>query len=203
MTLSSGVLAGGALAGASGTAPVLAWSDEFTALSLDVALNGSANWGWKFINFDANYLQFNEDEAWKAHANYEPGGAGQTPAEMGVVLHEVSGGTLKLYGRLNPDAASYVGFPYLGGMITGELSHLREFGTWECRARFTVTKGQHWAMWLITKEYFFAGNGQWPELDMVEVVNTSGSTLKLFMNDHANPPANKTYFNGTNPERQS
>ena len=179
---------------------VLAFSDEFNTLSIDTALTGAANWAWKFVSWGANALDANGDKAWKAHATYNPGGGAQTPAQMGIVLHEVVAGILKLYARINPDPNSYFGYGYLGGMISTELSHLQEYGTWECRAKFKVTAGQHWAMWLVTKDYFFGGNGSWPEIDMVEIVGGSGNSLKFYMNDHANPPNNKTYFNGTTAE---
>lgn len=195
--MTAAAMAAAAAAASRSTPAALTFSDEFASLSLDTGLNGSANWCWKWVSWGINALDANEDEAWKAHAAYDPGGAAQTPAEMGVVLHEVSAGTLKLYARVNPDPANYFGYGYLGGMISTELTHAQEFGTWECRARFTVTQGQHWAMWLVTQDYFFGGNGQWPEIDMVEIVSGPGSTLKLFMNDHANPPSNKTYFQDT------
>ena len=192
--------AAGAAATSRSAAPALVFADEFDSLSLDTAVNGSANWVWKWVGWNANVLDANGDEAWKAHANYNPGGAAQTPAQMGIVLHEVSAGTLKLYARVNPDPTNYFGYGYLGGMISTELNHAQEFGTWECRAKFKVTRGQHWAMWLVTQEYFFGGNGAWPEIDMVEIVAGSGNTLKLFINDHAHSPNNKTYFNGTQAE---
>lgn len=169
----------------------LVFEDNFDSLSLDSALNGSANWSWKWVGWNANTLESNGDDAWKAWANYDPGGAAQTPAELGLVLHEASSGTLKLYGRENPDSANYFGHPYIGGMISTEMSHWRTYGRFECRAKFFATKGQHWAMWLVQK------NTDWPpEIDIVEVVNGAGSTNRLFMNEHGNPGA-LTYFGDT------
>lgn len=195
MTATAIAAAGAAASrGGGGVSPV--FSDEFGALSLDTAMDGSANWIWMWHIWNVNHLVGNGDQAFKAWSGYDPAGGSpaETPAEMGIVLHEVSGGTLKLYGRINPNTTGY-GMGYLGGMISSELTHWQKYGIWEIRAKLFSSNGHHWAMWLIAKD------GIWPpELDIVEVVSDGANANKLFMNAHGAPDLNDlVYFEDTVP----
>ena len=153
------------------------WSDEFRPLGA-----GIGRWAPQFVKWGVHALDGNGDKCWKVHGDWRPGPGVASPAEMGLTLHEVSpAGTLKLYAHKNPNPADWWGYGYLGGMISGEVSHAQTYGTWECRAKFEAGKGQHWAMWLLQQD------GAWPpEIDLVEVVNdgTTKTQQRLFMGAH-------------------
>ena len=142
----------------------LAFSDEFETLSLDPDADGSGNWTTWWDGWEVRHLQGNNDKAWKGDASYV--GEGEQP--IGTVLHEVTGdGNLKLYGMPTPpeilDAVN--DFPYVAGMISSRNSFSLTYGYFEVRARFEVSKGMHWALWLLPSD------DSWPpEIDMVEVV---------------------------------
>lgn len=152
--------------------------DDFTDLSLDLVPDGSANWATYFVGWNVRYLTGNGDKAYKAyHTNV--GSGGPSLQDLGIITHErTAQNTLKLYGAEIPAAnqEQFGWFPYAGGMITSELSRWARYGWWEARVRFTLTKGHHWAIWLVPKD------GSWPpEIDLVEVVSGDGN---FYMNAH-------------------
>ena len=184
--------------------PATPGGDEFTTFLLDTALDGSQPWTWHWIAWNSYALDANGDVAWKAHSDGGNFDGAPTPAEMGVVLHEVTGsGTVKLYGRQNPQPTQFPSpnfpYPYIGGMITSELNDWQTYGTWECRARLKSSKGHHWAMWMLQKD------GEWPpEIDIVEIVNdgTVNTLNRIFMTPHGlgEGYVPSTYHNGTTPD---
>ena len=178
--------------------PTITFEDTFATLSLtDDGWGEGINWGGYFLGYDVRYLSGNGDQAMKAAPSYA-GTGGQTLAQLGLACHEIVNGNLKLYGRQIPSEhqAQFGGFPYVGGMITSELSHNQLYGIVECRARFVSSFGHHWAMWLLPLD------GSWPpEIDMVERVrNASLSTYdtNLYMNRHLpeGVTADRTVHNG-------
>ena len=142
----------------------IAFSDEFQSLTLDTEASGAGNWIPWWSGWGVRHLEGNNDKAWKCDISYT--GEGDEP--LGVVLHEkTDSSTLRLYGRETPaDKLPIVSdFPYLGGMISGAKSFSTTYGYFEVKARFEVSKGIHWALWLLPID------DSWPpEIDMVEIV---------------------------------
>jgi len=138
--------------------------DEFDEFELDLEGDGSSAWGDHWFSWNVRNLDGNADKAWKCYEGYMGGGS----APLGEVLHEVSGdSTLKLYGKKTPPdkSANVYGMPFVGGMITTERSFSQQYGYFEVRCTFDLTKGHHWAVWLLSV------NNVWPpEIDMMEVV---------------------------------
>lgn len=166
---------------------VPAFSDEFTTLSLDTAENGVNTWVTRFVGWNTHRTAGNNDLCFKTHSGFV--GAGSVA--LGLTLHEIVGGNLRLHGMLTPanrtgnTTEGGTSYPYVGGMISSELKHAQQYGYWECRAKFAVTKSQHWSMYLLSSDE------QWPpEIDMVEIAGwetlgdtPTGSTL-VTMNFH-------------------
>lgn len=168
----------------------LAFSDEFTSLSLDTAENGVNTWVTRFVGWNTHRTGGNNDQCFKTHSGF----VGQGSVALGVTLHEIVGGNLRLHAMLTPanrtgnTTENGTSYAYVGGMISSELKYAQRYGYWECRAKFAVTKSQHWSM------YMLSSDEQWPpEIDMVEIAGwetgveaPTGSTL-VTMNFHDTP----------------
>jgi hypothetical protein len=170
----------------------LAFEDNFDALTL-VDSGEERGWGTHFLTFGVRHLEGNDDKAMKVDAAYLDQvavGAGQDPD---LSLHQITAdGSLKLFGRPTPEAliGQEVGFPYIGGMISGEPLFAQRFGYWEFRVRLHhVPAGAHWAFWLLPDDHSWP-----PEIDLLEVI---GSNPK-------NPEeAGKFFFNSLTGEDDS
>lgn len=156
----------------------LTFQDNFDRLNLvdgfqsTASSNGREARGWEthFAGWGVRHLKGNNDQALKADAAYQ-GLGGKTVGDHGILLHEVTAdGTIRLYGRPTPeDLKSQFEFPYLGGMISGEKLHAQRQGYWEIRLRASnVSKGHHWAFWLIPSDHSWP-----PEIDMLEVIGSN------------------------------
>jgi beta-glucanase (GH16 family) len=165
----------------------LAFSDEFERQGADTLFhpvstdnppeNGQVDagapraWETYFKGWNVRHLEGNHDQALKAGPDYR-GRGGLSLSEHGIRLHEITeDGTLKLYARPTPTQLreQFDGFPYLGGMISGEKLHAQTYGYWEMRIRLnTISAGHHWAFWLIPDD-----NSWPPEIDMLEAVGSN------------------------------
>ena len=173
----------------------LVFRDEFTTLSLDPQAIGTRRWATYWVGWGVRNLSGNGDEALKADGSYT-GSAGPSLSQHGLTTHLLTGvGSLRLFGRVIPSTVrkQFWGFPYVGGMLSSELSHSQTYGYWEVRARLTRTsQGHHWAMWLLPKD------GGWPpEVDIVEVVGSSPQ--RFHMNVHGASGNNLSWYTTTNP----
>lgn len=142
----------------------IGFSEEFNTFELDVDGDGSSTWAPWFVGWDVRFLGGNEDKAWKCDASYVGGGK----EALGLTLHErTDSSTLRLYGLETPkDKLDNVEqFPYIGGMISSNQSMAQLYGYFEIKCRFEITKGHHWAVWLLP-----IANKWPPEIDIVEAV---------------------------------
>ncbi|MGI9486482.1 MAG: glycoside hydrolase family 16 protein [Geminicoccaceae bacterium] len=131
------------------------------------------------------HLAGNNDQALKVDSTYR-GSGGPTIKDHGLVVHDASNGTLKLYGVETPPAIQpqYSGFPYLGGMISGERIFAQRYGYWEVRMRIvTCSVGHHLAIWLLAQDGSYP-----PEIDMLEVIGSNpgnpSEAGEFFFNSH-------------------
>ena len=141
---------------------VLTFADEFDA---PLVLDGPGHWSSYFVGWNVGHLAGNADECLKTTGD----GTGLGGPPLGLTLHETTGqGTVRLFGRPIPaqQQAQFWGFPYAGGMLSGQLNHAQRYGYWEVRTRLPRTsQGHHWAFWLL------GDDDSWPpEVDMLEVV---------------------------------
>lgn len=176
--------------------PTLAWSDEFTTLSLGDT--SAYNWASYFVGWGVRHLAGNNDNAMKCADDFPAVGAwtGQTMSQVlaahdggvygsGPHLHEVSNGTIKLRCYILCDLdelgdagagsrPAAWGFYAVAGMLSGQLSYQRGNGYWEVRLKVNaISRGQHFAIWLVR------GNNDWPpELDILEMVNGDGNAYR-------------------------
>jgi Glycosyl hydrolases family 16 len=154
------------------------FEDEFDQLSLDTASppTGLPNWATYYVGWNVHHLIGNNDQCYKT---FFP--------RVSQVLHETTGvnSTIKLYGVKTPvtDSSKVEDFPYMGGMLSLQVHHPQLFGYWEVKARFNISKSQHWGIWLVQS------NNQGPhEIDMVEVVgNGINPITNVYMTQHGSP----------------
>ncbi len=149
----------------------LSFEDSFDQLNL--LEDDRDNWGWAsyFTGWNVRHLKGNNDQALKADASYQGQHGGPSLGEHGIQLHEITPeGTLKLYGIPTPEnLIAQFGFPYLGGMLSGDKMYTQHKGYWEVRLRMTnVSVGHHVALWLVPVD-----NAWPPEIDMLEVVGSN------------------------------
>ena len=158
---------------------VLAFADEFDILSLDMEADGSGTWIPWWNGWGVRHLEGNNDKAWKCDESY----TGEGDDQLDVVLHErTDSSTLRLYGIPTPPEKLQIvsDFPYIAGMISGKQSFSTTYGYFEVSARFEVSKGIHWALWLLPVD------DSWPpEIDMAEIVGHQPTLIH--MNAHGVP----------------
>lgn len=181
----------------SGDAPV--WSDDFTALDLENVTAAPNKWTHLFKLWAVRSLAANSDDGLKTYD--EKVEAGRTRSVKQVLeadgrwaskaryLHQIVDGALVLRGYpiASGDQVDTAGYPYVCGMISNEADATlaKMYGYWEVRLKLGVTKGQHFAAWLVPP------SGQaWYEIDLLEVVGSSTTTVADWhCNSHEESPA--------------
>lgn len=157
----------------------LSFNDECDELYLDIEADGSDYWTTWFVGWDVRYLGGNNDKAWKCDSTY----SGGNTEPLGIPLHEATDyGTMKLLGLETPKEKKDIvnQFPYIGGMISNQLYHWQLYGYFEIKARFDISQGHHWAIWLLPTD-----NTWPPEIDIVEIVSPYYNAA--FTNAHGQP----------------
>lgn len=154
---------------------ILQFADEFDTLSLDTSSppTGIKNWATYYVGWNVHHLIGNNDQCYKTFYPH-----------VSQMLHEItaSDSTIKLYGMPTPaiDSSKVEDFPYIGGMLSGQVQHPQLYGYWEVRARFLISKSQHWGIWLVQS------NNKGPaEIDLLEVVgNGINPITNVYMTQH-------------------
>ncbi len=159
----------------SGSTRTLLFKDNFDNLSLDT-LNppsGLQNWATYYVGWNVHHLIGNNDQCYKTFFPH-----------VSAVLHETTGenSTIRLYGMKTPDvdSAKVDNLPYVGGMLSGQVNHSQLYGYWEVRAKFDISKSQHWGIWMVQT------NNEGPgEIDIVEVVGNGMNPINnVYMTQH-------------------
>ena len=171
----------------------LVFIDEFEDdVYLDVEGDGSEHSAPWMVGWNVRYLNGNSDKCFKCDESF----TGNGNESLDVVLHETTGdGTLKLYGKQTPEdkLAIVDQLPYIGGMISGQKNFSQQYGYFDIRCRFEVSKGVHWAMWLLPT------NNAWPpEIDIVEVVGHQPDLIHMtaHWDDGSGHKSNYQFFSG-------
>lgn len=160
----------------------LSFNDEFETFKLDTDGDGSSTWAPWFVGWGVRHLEGNQDKAWKCDATY----SGEEDEALGLILHErTDSSTLRLYGLETPQDKKEIvnDFPYVGGMISANRTMAQLYGYFEIKSRFEISKGHHWAMWLLPID-----NSWPPEIDIVEAVGHQ--PYYAFCNAHGSPTEN-------------
>ncbi len=157
------------------TTRTLLFEDNFDKLSLDTLCppSGLQNWATYYVGWNIHFLLGNNDQCYKT---FYP--------RVSKILHETTGtdSTLRLYGMQTPpiDSSKVDHKPYIGGMISGQANHSQLYGYWEIRAKFDISKSQHWGIWMVQSSN--EGSG---EIDIVEVVgNGTNPITNVYMTQH-------------------
>ena len=152
----------------------LLFEDNFDTLSLEIANPpiGTDNWISYYEGWRSHHLTGNNDKCYKTFSPH-----------VSSTLHACTGkSTIKLLAMKTSvtDLSKVDNLPYVGAMISGEVSHAQLYGYWEVRAKFNISRSQHWAIWLLQQD------GAWPpEIDMVEVVGDGRDPISnVYMTQH-------------------
>jgi beta-glucanase (GH16 family) len=161
-----------------------AFTDEFNSNRIGQWNDPTAKWAPFFVTWGVRHLAGNNDQAIKI-ASFENLSNNQ-PASTALGTrkpHEVSNGTLKLRGYQLAEAERplFYGFPYVAGMISGEMSHSRIYGRWTVKFRINrIGKGHHFSLWMLAKDGSYP-----PEIDFIEIVGHEPG--RFYSNSHGEP----------------